>query len=171
MAARGGLNSNDIVGGLDGDDRLYGQAGNDYLNGGRGADDLRGGADDDRLFGLDGSHHLYGGRDYDTLVGGTGSDDLLDGSAGRDNLCGGGRNRLLYDAADSHIRGDAGEDTLIVDGSVNPPSDVWRQDEAGAVDIGGQHYTRWEFGDSALFIDADSALNNVVDNGEHGVFT
>ena len=59
----------------------------------------------------------------------------------------------------------------IVDGSVNPPSDVWRQDEAGAVDIGGQHYTRWEFGDSALFIDADSALNNVVDNGEHGVFT
>ena len=82
-----------------------------------------------------------------------------------------GRNRLLYDAADSHIRGDAGEDTLIVGVSVNSPSDVGTQDKACAVDIGGQHYTRWECGDSALFIDADSALNNVVDNGEHGVFT
>ena len=38
------------------------------------------------------------------------------------------------------------------------------------MDIDGQTYTRWEFGDSTLFIDADIALNNVVDNRQHDFF-
>lgn len=79
------------------------------------------------VFGHDfGGGALVGGAAGETLLGTVGADrlvagggdDVLDGGAGSDVLKGGaGDDVLVYDAADRRIEGDAGQDTLRLDGS------------------------------------------------------
>lgn len=100
-----------IPGGL-GDDTLLGLGGRDLLAGNEGHDSLAGGAGDDEL---------YGGPDNDVLNGGAG-DDLLDGGSGNDTFRGG-------DAED--IAGNAGSDTVVLNGS--PANYAWMPTAGGWV--------------------------------------
>ncbi len=99
--------------------------GTDIIKGGTGNDIIYGGGGDDRLYGDNGDHKTSGsqGDGNDTLFGGKGNDELygeggndyLDGGDGDDKLFGGdGDDTLIYDAADSDVRGGSGFDTLII---------------------------------------------------------
>ncbi len=184
----------DILLGDTGDDRLYGDQGKDSLYGGANRDALFGGPGADRLDGGAGRDALHGGDGADRLVYDA-QDRLIDGDAGRDTLIiggsgvtldlnlagtpridhievidlnGAGANTLRLDAAD--VLAINTQHTLLVmggaDDSVISPTDVWTQNVAGAVDIGGQHYLAWDVGLAHLLVDADITLNNVTPGGE-----
>lgn len=183
----------DVLRGDAGDDRLYGDQGKDNLYGGANRDALFGGPGADRLDGGTGRDALHGGDGADRLVYDS-QDRLIDGGAGRDTLIiggsgvtldlnlagtpriehvevidlnGAGANTLRVDAADVLAIND--QHTLLVmggaDDSVISPTDVWTQNVAGAVDIGGQHYLAWDVGLAHLLVDADITLNNVTPGG------
>ena len=70
------------------------------------------------LTGNSGNNNLKGLGGNDTLNGGSGN-DTLDGGTGADRLSGGGGNdRLIWDAADTLVSGNAGVDTLQVNGTM-----------------------------------------------------
>ena len=113
----GGDQNDDLQGGR-GNDQLFGDDGNDTLDGGWGDDTLRGGLGDDQLTDHMGKNTLFGGEGNDRLSGrgelfGNEGDDTLEGSGllvggvGHDNITG---------QAGSTVKGDAGNDTLIING-------------------------------------------------------
>ena len=166
----------DLLQGQAGDDRLYGEQGDDRLDGGAGRDQLFGGAGKDRLIYDANDSRIHGGVGDDTLVidgAGVTLDlrnlDHLD-LRGIDvvNLNGSGANTLMLDARDLLDISDHNVLRVMggADDSVTSPVDVWTRNDAGAVDIDGQHYNRWDFGDATLFVDSDIGLNNVVNGGE-----
>jgi len=80
---------------------------------------LKGGSADDLLVGLAGNDHLLGGLGADTLRGDAGN-DRLDGGGGADRIYGGGGNDIIvFDSNDRVVAGQAGHDTLIVNGAVD----------------------------------------------------
>lgn len=181
----GGAGKDVLLGG-DGQDVLLGQAGDDRLLGGKGSDLLDGGAGRDDLRGGNGNDRLIFDAD-DSRIGGDGGSDTLviEGTAvnldfnnlhGLDlrgidviDMNGAGANTLMLDADDVLRASDYGVLRVMggADDFVNSPTDVWTRNDAGSVDIDGQHYVRWDFGDATLFIDADVGLNNVTAGGDH----
>jgi len=73
------------------------------------ANTLTGNSSNNNLKGLGGNDTLNGGSGNDTLDGGTGADRLSGG---------GGNDRLIWDAADTLVSGNAGVDTLQVNGTM-----------------------------------------------------
>jgi Ca2+-binding RTX toxin-like protein len=166
----------DVLNGQAGADRLYAQQGDDCLDGGAGHDDLRGGDGNDRLIYDANDTHIRGDAGEDTLViNGAGVTLDLRNLNGLDlrsievvDLNGSGANTLMLDARDVLHLADHGVLRVMggADDFVNSPSDAWTRNDAGAVDIDGQHYNRWDAGGASLLIDADVGLNNVAANGE-----
>ncbi|WP_422466858.1 calcium-binding protein [Endozoicomonas sp. ALC013] len=112
-----GGDQNDDLSGGDGDDQLFGDGGNDTLNGDWGDDTLCGGTGDDVLTDHTGNNTLRGGEGNDKLSGrgdlfGNDGDDTLEGSG---LLVGGDGQDVLTGQSGSTLKGDAGNDTLIVD--------------------------------------------------------
>lgn len=124
----GGLGNDTVKGGA-GNDRLYGGAGDDTIDGGAGDDIIRAGAGDDSIKGGSGRDRIYGDSGDDNLDGGSGNDilyggrgdDFVSGGTGNDRMRGGsGNDTLDWDdgEGDDIISGDAGFDTVEVNGSV-----------------------------------------------------
>ncbi|MBO9497254.1 hypothetical protein J7438_24675, partial [Thalassotalea sp. G20_0] len=112
-----GGDQNDDLSGGGGNDQLFGDSGNDTLNGDWGDDTLHGGSGDDELTDLTGNNTLYGGEGNDKLSGrghlfGNEGDDTLKGSG---LLAGGEGHDVITGQSGSTLRGDTGNDTLIVD--------------------------------------------------------
>ena len=136
-----GLGGNDALQGGAGDDSLNGGADDDVLSGGLGADTLLGGAGADQLYaestasnyyGETGLRNwLYGGAGDDQLNGGEGI-DYIDGGADRDYIYAGhGDDRVLHDATDYTVDGDAGYDTLLLTTAVTVNLDNYSDQTTG----------------------------------------
>ncbi|MGE5539244.1 MAG: beta strand repeat-containing protein [Gemmatimonas sp.] len=130
ITANGG---DDQVFGDDGNDAISGNGGNDVLHGGAGDDRLSGGADFDQIFGDDGNDTLiintFDGT-TDTFDGGTGIDTaeaasgwatglLIDLSAGRISVAGGGATIVNAMTSVENATGTGFADTITGDAGAN----------------------------------------------------
>lgn len=149
---KGGVGNDTLFGGL-GDDRMNGAAGADTMNGGDGNDrfyvddandqvmEAAGGGTDavhasvnhtltagqeiEILRAVSDSGLILTGNELDNRIFGAAGDDDLDGGAGNDWIYGrAGNDTIRTSGAGANVRGGAGDDTILLDGSSTSIGDV-----------------------------------------------
>ncbi|MFD2185050.1 hypothetical protein ACFSOX_23095, partial [Rhodoplanes azumiensis] len=193
----GGAGADQLWGG-EGDDTLVGGAGDDLLDGGEGRDTADYGADTAGItvalgggvaFGVDSGYdtlvsieNVIGGSGDDVLIG-DGAANVLIGNGGADQLIGGGGDDTLVAGAGDVVRGNDGDDTIVLSTDGGTPVSISGDDGDdtlmlagsgnavldGAKITGVEHLVvdggRWQIGAAAAYADIDIRTGGAVVGG------
>lgn len=130
-----GLNTDDTIYAMGGNDKVFTRDGNDFVDGGAGNDRIKAG---------NGNDIALGGTGNDVITGGWG-DDLLIAGQGADDLRGDGGNDVLIVESDNQrdtLRGGAGSDSFMfwMDGKAKSTDRImdFKRAEGDEVVLGGE---------------------------------